>query len=245
MFYSRFLKPRVGPYARFGLLMTAAPSEALFTEDGEVVIRRLDGRVDDLFVPANANLETSGAFAPVLLRQGGGLNARVLRTRSVTLDLRTGLGLRQNRFNEALFLDDDPASGPLEYREAPNFDQQGVEAAVVASARYRFLLVNTNLDLFGGFGTLDPTIDWRNTISWRLTGRAVDGLHRGPAAAAAGAGGEPDLAERPAAVLVRVVNRRNVVAKSAWSSTRSPCRRRGARRGFNGLARARKGRFVC
>ena len=169
VFYSRFLKPRVGPYARFGLLMTAAPSEALFTEDGEVVIRRLDGRVEDLFVPANANLETSGAFAPVLLRQGGGLNARVLRTRSVTLDLRTGLGLRQNRFNEALFLDDNPASGPLEYREAPNFDQQGVEAAVVASARYRFLLVNTNLDVFGGFGTLDPTIDWRNTVSWRLT----------------------------------------------------------------------------
>ncbi len=148
--------------------MTAAPSEALFTEDGKVVIRRLDGRIDDLFVPANANLETSGAFAPVLLRQGVGLNARLLRSRSVTVDLRGGLGLRQNRFNEALFLDDDPASRPLEYEEAPNFDQQGVEATVVVSARYRFLLVNTNLDLFGGFGALDPTIDWRNTISWRL-----------------------------------------------------------------------------
>ena len=172
VFYSRFLKPRLGPYARFGLLMTAAPSEALFTEDGEVVIRRLDGRIDDLFVPANANLETSGAFAPVLLRQGFGLNARLLRTRSVTLDLRSGLGFRQNRFNEALFLDDDPASGSLEYREAPNFDQSGVEATLVASVRYRFLLLNTNLDLFGGFGVLNPTIDWRNTASWRLT----DGL---------------------------------------------------------------------
>ena len=169
VFYSRFLRPRLGPYARFGLLMTAAPSEALFTEDGKVLIRRLDGRVDDLFVPANSVLETSGAFAPVLLRQGAGLNARVVRTRSLTIDLRTGFGLRQNRFNEALFLDDNPASDPLEYREAPNFDQQGVEATMVASARYRFLLLNTNLDLFGGFRALDPTIDWRNTVSWRLT----------------------------------------------------------------------------
>ena len=133
------------------------------------MIRRLDGRVDDLFVPANAILETSGAFAPVLLRQGAGLNARVLRTRSLTVDLRTGFGLRQNRFNEALFLDDNPASDPLEYREAPSFDQQGVEATMVASARYRFLLLNTNLDLFGGFRALDPTVDWRNTVSWRLT----------------------------------------------------------------------------
>ncbi|MCY4635431.1 MAG: hypothetical protein OXG04_13160, partial [Acidobacteria bacterium] len=91
---------------------------------------------------------------------------------SVTLDLRSGLGFRQNRFNEALFLDDDPASGSLEYREAPNFDQSGVEATLVASVRYRFLLLNTNLDLFGGFGVLNPTIDWRNTASWRLT----DGL---------------------------------------------------------------------
>ena len=169
IFYSRFLRARLGPYARFGLLMTAAPSEALFTEDGKVVIRRLDGRIDDLFIPANAILETSGAFAPVLLRQGAGLNARLLRSRAVTLDVRAGLGFRQNRFNESLFLDDDPASDPLEYHEAPNFDQQGVEGGVVASARYRFLLLNTNLDIFGGFGSVDPTIDWRNTISWRLT----------------------------------------------------------------------------
>ena len=205
IFYSRFLRARLGPYARFGLLMTAAPSEALFTEDGKVVIRRLDGRIDDLLIPANAILETSGTFAPVLLRQGAGLNARLLRSRAVTLDVRAGLGLRQNRFNESLFLDDDPASDPLEYHEAPNFDQQGVEGGVVASARYRFLLLNTNLDVFGGFRSVDPTIDWRNTISWRLTdGLSIDyivDLLRLPR----GARREPGLAERAAAVLVRVV----------------------------------------
>ena len=33
----------------------------------------------------------------------------------------------------------------------------------------RFLLYNTNLDLFGSFGAAEPTIDWRSTLSWRLT----------------------------------------------------------------------------
>ena len=33
------------------------------------------------------------------------------------------------------------------------------------------LLLNTNLDLFGDFDELEnPTLDWRNTFSWRLTG---------------------------------------------------------------------------
>ena len=35
----------------------------------------------------------------------------------------------------------------------------------------RRLLLNTNLDLFGDFEEFDkPTVDWRNTFSFRLTG---------------------------------------------------------------------------
>jgi hypothetical protein len=35
----------------------------------------------------------------------------------------------------------------------------------------RRLLLNTNLDLFGDFDDFDaPTVDWRNTFSYRLTG---------------------------------------------------------------------------
>ena len=33
------------------------------------------------------------------------------------------------------------------------------------------LLLNTSLDLFADFDEFDePTLDWRNTFSWRLTG---------------------------------------------------------------------------
>ena len=57
----------------------------------------------------------------------------------------------------------------MEYVQASNFNQEGLETTLVATVRYRFLLYNTNLDLFGDFGTVQPTIDWRSTLSWRLT----------------------------------------------------------------------------
>ena len=121
------------------------------------------------------------AFSPHLWRQGAGVNVGMLRSRTIRLDWRAGIGFRQNRFRGALFLDDDPTTASLDYNEAASFNESGVEMTVVATTRYRFLLVNTNFDLFGsllgqtGTGLRNPeddqnaTIDWRNTLSWRLT----------------------------------------------------------------------------
>ena len=53
--------------------------------------------------------------------------------------------------------------------EATNFHETGLETTVVATVRYRFLLYNTNLDVFSDFTASEPTIDWRSTLSWRLT----------------------------------------------------------------------------
>ena len=85
------------------------------------------------------------------------------------LNWRVGAGFRQNRFAGAFFLDDDETTPELEYVEATNFHETGLETTVVATVRYRFLLYNTNLDLFSDFAAPAPTIDWRSTLSWRLT----------------------------------------------------------------------------
>ena len=53
--------------------------------------------------------------------------------------------------------------------EGANFNEKGLEATLVATVRYRALLYNANLDLFGEFGASEPSIDWRSTLSWRLT----------------------------------------------------------------------------
>lgn len=171
LFASRFVRPNFGPYVRFGLLTNARASTALFTAPAEISVNRLDGTQDTRQVSANDTIRTGGAFSPLLIRQGAGINARVVRSRSVTLDWRGGVGMRQNRFNRALFLNDDPTTAALEYREVESFNEVGAEMTVVATARYRFLLVNTNFDLFGNAGgdEFNATVDWRNTISWRLT----------------------------------------------------------------------------
>ena len=134
------------PYARFGLLMNAAPSEALLTEEGKVLIRGLDGRTDDLFIPANAILRDGRRIRP------GPPAAWRGRERS-----HPAVAGRDARRGGRPRPPPEPGSTspccstttrrltPSEYHEAPNFDQQGRRGqGAVASA-----------------ATVDPTIDWR------------------------------------------------------------------------------------
>lgn len=170
LLYARFISPRVGPYVRAGLRTSVFESNTLVTED--TVIARLfaDGRRETEFVGANTTFPTGDPFSPPVFREGVGLNTRVLQRRALRMDWRAGVGFRQNRFAGAFFLEDDPLTPEVEYVQANNINQEGLEMTVVATARYRFLLYNTTLDLFGDFTDHDPTVDWRSTLSWRLTG---------------------------------------------------------------------------
>ena len=169
--YTRLLGgSRVGPYARFGVLTNFFESNVLVTENTTVVKHLLDGTTTTEDVPANEDFNVGKAFAPVSIREGVGVNVRLLRGRVASLDWRGGLGFRQNRFNGAFVLEDS-ATGFQEYSEQESFNETGLETTVVATIRLSRLLLNTNLDLFGDFDELeDPTLDWRNTFSWRLTG---------------------------------------------------------------------------
>ena len=167
--YSRFLNARVGPYVRFGLRTTLFESNTLVTEDTLISRQFVDGRRELTVVPANSTFPTGDAFSPPEFREGAGLNTRLLRGRAVRLDWRVGAGFRQNRFAGAFFLHDDETTPELEYVEAANFHETGLETTLVATARYRFLLYNTTLDLFSDVAAPEPTIDWRSTLSWRLT----------------------------------------------------------------------------
>ena len=114
------------------------------------------------------------------------MNVRVLRERESFVDWRGGIGLRQNRFSgtfvqergSALFelITGQPPSpvetegGTLLYTEVGSFNQSGLETTIVGTAGLGRFLVNTNFDLFGDFKDFGrPTLDWRNTFSWRLT----------------------------------------------------------------------------
>ena len=168
--YTRFLNPRVGPYVRFGVLTNMFESRVLVTEPTVVTKKFLDGTQTVNLLAANDDFKVGGAFAPVLLREGAGVNVRLLRGRVSYLDWRGGLGFRQSQFNGA-FTEESAGPQVLVYREVDDFNQEGLETTVVGTVRVSRLLLNTNFDLFADFNEFgEPTLDWRNTFSYRLTG---------------------------------------------------------------------------
>ena len=170
LLYTRFLSSRIGPYVRFGLLTNVFESNVLVTEPTLVTKNMLDGTSTTELVDANNDFKVGDGFAPVLLREGAGINFRLVRSRPASLDWRVGLGARQNRYNGSFVQDNSPSTGRLVYNEQENFNQTGVETTIVGDVRVRRLLFNTNLDLFGDFDEFEnPTLDWRNTFSFRLT----------------------------------------------------------------------------
>ena len=170
LLYTRFLSSRIGPYVRFGVLTNIFESNVLVTEPTFVTKNMLDGSQTTELVDANNDFKVGDGFAPVLLREGTGINFRLVRSRVVSLDWRAGLGFRQNQYNGS-FVQDSASTGRLVYSEQEDFNQSGVETTIVGDVRVRRLLLNTNLDLFGDFDDFDkPTLDWRNTFSFRLTG---------------------------------------------------------------------------
>ncbi len=169
--YTRFLNDRWGPYARFGLLTNVFPSEVLATNDTSVAFNRLDGTREVQAIAANSEFRTSDGFGALRVREGFGANVRLFRNRWATLNWRGGVGFRQNLFNDAFVLRDDNTTAEVDYFEVDNFNEEGVETSLTGSVRlYRNLFWVTDLEVFADFGEFgDPTIDWRNTLSLRLS----------------------------------------------------------------------------
>ncbi len=168
--YVYFANKKFGPYARFGLLSNVFASDSLVTEDTSVAYNRLDGSRDILFVPANGDYRTADAFGSLRIREGFGLNVRLLNSRRATANWRVGVGFRQNLFNNAFAEINDPTTTTVDLFEIDEFSEEGIETTFAATVRLgRSLLYITDLEVFADFDeTSDPTIDWRNTLSYRL-----------------------------------------------------------------------------
>ncbi len=171
LLYTYFLRPRVGPYVRAAAETQAFRTLVLVSEDTTVSRQFADGTVANQFVPANETYFVADAWQPLIVREGVGLNMRVLNKRWLSLNWRLGVGLRQNRFGGAWVVADDPSTPEVEHLEVASFDQQGLESTIVATARLSgFLTYATDLELFTDFETLNqPTIEWRNTVTLRLS----------------------------------------------------------------------------
>jgi hypothetical protein len=132
----------------------------------------IDGTTEDVAARANTNFKVSNSFSPVLLREGVGVNTRLVRERFTSVNWRVGFGMRQNLYSSTFVENDDPNTVPLDYFEIDTFSQTGLETTITASARLMSRLVFlTTFDLFGDFEDFSsPVIDWRNSLRLRLAG---------------------------------------------------------------------------
>ncbi|MEQ1570612.1 MAG: hypothetical protein ABMA64_33595 [Myxococcota bacterium] len=169
--YTYDVRPWFGPYARATAETQAFRTDVLVTEDTTVSRTYADGATQTELVPANQTFFVADAWQPALIREGAGLNTRFFETRWVKLNLRVGLGLRQNRYGGAWLVEDLPRTEAIEYTQVASFDQAGVESTVVATARLPgWLVYATDVEVFADFREMGrPSIEWRNTLTLRLT----------------------------------------------------------------------------
>lgn len=171
LLYTRYINERWGPYARFGLLTNLFDAETLAVEPITIVYNRLDGTQEIVSVPANGTYKTADALGSLRFKEGVGINVRLFRNQIATINWRGGVGFRQSQFNGA-FVENDLVTTPeIDFFELDDINQEGLETTLLASVRLaRRLSYITDLEVFADFDdTGNPTIDWRNTLSFRLT----------------------------------------------------------------------------
>lgn len=169
--YTKFVNERWGPYVRLGLLTNVFPAETLATDPIDVAFNRLDGSRQVISVAANDQYRTADGFGSLRVREGVGINVRLFRNQNVTLNWRGGLGLRQNQFANTFVENDLLGTPELDFFEIDDFNQEGIETTLLGNIRLsRRLSFITDLEVFADVDdTGNPTIDWRNTVSWRLS----------------------------------------------------------------------------
>lgn len=167
--------PWIGPYLRVGGETSLFNHYTYFSKPTTVVVNDVSGATiathsgtDGLGV---TQAELAGPFTPIQLKEGAGVNLRVLNNVFANLDLRSGLGSRQYLANGQLVAADNPSTSAFEMRQVQKTILTGVEFSALGLGRIsRYLQLSTEFDIllpFEGLGATQMT--WRNAVSLRLS----------------------------------------------------------------------------
>lgn len=169
--YTYSARPWLGPYVRATGESQAFRTSVLVTEDTVLSRTFSDGQTGTQSIPANGTFFVAEPWTPTLVRQGAGMNTRFVNNRFVTLNLRLGLGLRQNLYGGAWVIEDLPRTPEIEYTQVDSFNQEGVEGTIIATARLPgWAVYATDVEIFEDFQDLErPSVEWRNTLTLRIT----------------------------------------------------------------------------
>ncbi|MBN2013077.1 hypothetical protein JW960_27350 [candidate division KSB1 bacterium] len=108
------------------------------------------------------------SFSPLELKEGIGINLQLLKSLRANLNIRAGMGFRQN-INWNLYTQDSQDN--LSYYAKNSAWLRGPEASLIGNYRvFRNMMITSELDMLLPYGTNDQFVyDWENNINLRLS----------------------------------------------------------------------------
>lgn len=167
-------KPWIGPYVRFGGETNLFDTYRYFDEDDPDDYRVFNSR-GALITQAGIGerIRTAPSFGFTQVREGIGVNTRVIKTLFAEMNFRVGPGARQTITRNLLIEDNagDNDRTSADFSRVASDSTFGVEATVLAIARItNYVIINLELDTLTPFSTSDAAIiDLSSTIAFKLT----------------------------------------------------------------------------
>jgi len=163
------LSPRIGPYLRGVVSSVVFPTDTRFRTPRDLIRIRESGRIDTLF--DITEFTTAPSLSPVTLREGVGINSQMIRNFGLNMDLRLGIGARQDLRTEFYQVETNATTGNLEATETGSTSSTGLEALLIMDARLaRYITLDSEFDiLITSRDTDDWFFTWENRMRIALT----------------------------------------------------------------------------
>ncbi len=164
-----FLIKKLGLYTRFDANSHLFPG--FVREESEFDFKKYDFNKKLVESGNNVNeITLQNSLFPLILKEGIGINYRVLNSQRSTLNLRTGFGLRQEYNNGVYFFDTIDSTNTKIYREIESVSEQGTELSIIGNFQLPLnLTYSTNADVLFPFDKAkSPSVDWENVFNLRL-----------------------------------------------------------------------------
>jgi ABC-type uncharacterized transport system auxiliary subunit len=159
----------IGFYTRFDLESHIFPGNEFFETKQAYIKIDLNGDTAAVNPEGATKIQTKDSFYPLVMKEGIGLNLRILNKPKATLNLRSGFGIRQDIYKNT-FARSETSGDFLVYRELKSEHQQGTELSLVGNFRLPLgLTYSVNADVLIPFDkSANKVLEMENDFNIRL-----------------------------------------------------------------------------
>lgn len=159
-----------GVYSRLDLETHLFPERHFFSDPRKILIKDSEGETLKKFYDKD-KLTIRPSFYPMNFKEGAGLNIRLFNTARANLNLRTGVGFRQDIYNDVyVYSGGTNDEGYEVFNEVSNTYQEGIEMSVLGNFNTKFNIgYNTIAEILIPFDSGGSNVyEWENIITLKL-----------------------------------------------------------------------------